>query len=63
MSVVKLRIKNFNPEKSGVLKYYVKILRHFRKLKTIEEASKYNPSFATFIDALRPIRAASDVTD
>lgn len=43
-------------EKSGVLKYYLKILRHLRKPKALEDAAKHNPSFTAFVEALRPIR-------
>lgn len=47
---------SIDPEKSGVQKYYIKILNHWRKSQEVESASKHNPSFTAFVAALASIR-------
>lgn len=46
---------SIDPEKSGVQKYYIKILKHLRKRQDVEDASKHNPSFTAFVAALASI--------
>jgi hypothetical protein len=47
---------SIDPEKSGVQKYYIKILRHLRKTQSVEDASKHNPSFTAFVGALSSLQ-------